>query len=302
LTVSSQTTERRYIVDISGGLPTILMEIDDSNGSITNKYYYANAQILRQDNSAGTYYYIHDRLGSVRLVVNEDGDVNNSYTYNPFGEMLASECNETVYNPFKFSGQWYDPETGHYYLRARQYIPELMRFASIDPVKGKFHRPLTLHPYLYTENDPINKIDPTGRSVSSIVGAILAGSAMHSAAIQVTAAGVYGDPKLMELGIQMEHLVAPAMYLGAAIGSTAGLNIIYKGATYLGNVASQAGVIGAGASYQLGFAVYVYAMTNPQQAHDFLYSLGGGPALPTTAWGTAGAIFNWLAWQMSDEF
>jgi len=59
----------------------------------------------------GKYFYIHDRLGSVRLVVSEDGDVNNSYTYNPFGEMFPTECNETVYNPFKFTGQPSPPDS-----------------------------------------------------------------------------------------------------------------------------------------------------------------------------------------------
>jgi RHS repeat-associated protein len=159
---SSVAGNRRYIVDIASGLPVILMEIDDSNGSITNKYYYANAQILRQANSAGSYFYIHDRLGSIRLVINDAADVNNSYTYSPFGEMFASECNETVYNPFKFTGQWYDSEIGQYYLRARMYDPVLMRFTGRDPVRGKFQNPLTLHLYLYCLNDPINRIDPSG--------------------------------------------------------------------------------------------------------------------------------------------
>ena len=160
---SSVAGNRRYIVDIASGLPVILMEIDDSNGSITNKYYYANAQILRQANSAGSYFYIHDRLGSIRLVINDAADVNNSYTYSPFGEMFASECNETVYNPFKFTGQWYDSEIGQYYLRARMYDPVLMRFTGRDPVRGKFQNPLTLHLYLYCQNDPINYIDRSGK-------------------------------------------------------------------------------------------------------------------------------------------
>ena len=89
--------------------------------SITNKYYYANGQILRQDNSAGTFYYIHDRLGSIRLVTDSLGDVRNTYTYNPFGEMFATECAENTENPFKFTGQWYDSEIGQYDLRARMY-------------------------------------------------------------------------------------------------------------------------------------------------------------------------------------
>ena len=78
---------------------------------MTNSYIYSSSsQILcqRDHNDPADftvydeYFYVTDRLGSVRLVVNEAGDVNNSYTYNPFGEDFAAEVNETVYNPFKF--------------------------------------------------------------------------------------------------------------------------------------------------------------------------------------------------------
>ena len=173
--ISSTQGTRKYIVDIAGGLPTILCEIDpceaDPNRSLKKAYYYANAQILAQydcngldDNNEvvidGKYFYIHDRLGSVRLVVNDVGDVNNSYTYNPYGEDLATEVSETVYNPFKFTGQWFDDEIGQYYLRARMYDPALMRFTGRDPVKGKSQQPLTFNPYLYCQNDPIDNIDP----------------------------------------------------------------------------------------------------------------------------------------------
>jgi len=150
-TVSGQTTERKYIVDVSGGLPTILCEIDPCDGSLKKSYIYTpGGQILAQysynegaepNEPDERYFYVHDRLGSVRLVVNEDGDVNNTYTYSPFGEMFPTECIETVYNPFKFTGQWFDSEIGQYYLRARMYDPVFMRFTSIDPVKGKFRQP-----------------------------------------------------------------------------------------------------------------------------------------------------------------
>jgi RHS repeat-associated protein len=128
-------------------------------------YVYANSQILAQHNgnyNAPRFFYLHDRLGSVRLVINSAGDVNDTCTYNPFGEMFAAECNETVSNPFKFTGQFYDSETGQYYLKARMYDPPLMRFIYRDPVFGKFEEPLTLHKYLYCGNDPINRIDPWG--------------------------------------------------------------------------------------------------------------------------------------------
>jgi len=164
--MGSQIKTRRYIVDIAGGLPVILCEIDPTDSSLTKAYYYANAQILRQDNSKGSFYYVHDRLGSVRLVLNNVGDVNNTYTYNPFGEDLAAETTE---NPYKFTGQYYDSEINQYYLRARMYDPALMRFTGRDPVKGKYKEPLTLHQYLYCLNDPFNRIDPSGQSFADLL-------------------------------------------------------------------------------------------------------------------------------------
>ena len=125
-------------------------------------YYYANAQILRQDNSTGSYYYVHDRLGSIRLMTDALGLVRNSYTYNPFGEDLATECTETTENPYKFTGQYFDSEYGGYNNRARIYIPALMRFTARDPVKGAFKNPMSLHRYLYCENEPISRADSAG--------------------------------------------------------------------------------------------------------------------------------------------
>ncbi len=142
------------------------MDINTVDGAVMKTYIYADSQILAQhdgNSSDPRYFYLHDRLGSVREIIDTDGDVVNSYTYNPFGEMFPTECNETVTNPFKFTGQWFDSEIEQYYLRARQYDPALMRFTGRDPEKGKYQEPMTLHRYLYCTNNPINFIDPTGR-------------------------------------------------------------------------------------------------------------------------------------------
>jgi RHS repeat-associated protein len=105
---------------------------------------------------------LHDRLGSVRQVVNDQGQVRNYYTYQPFGEVFAAENTENVSNPFKFTGQWFDDEIDEYHLRARQYFPRITRFTTRDPISGKFQEPLTLHKYLYCGNDPLNLTDPAG--------------------------------------------------------------------------------------------------------------------------------------------
>jgi hypothetical protein len=75
------------------------MELDAAdNMDVMKKHIYADWQILAQhDIDEGEeedfkYFYLHDRLGSVRLVIDDEGAVHNDYTYEPFGEMFATEC------------------------------------------------------------------------------------------------------------------------------------------------------------------------------------------------------------------
>jgi len=150
--------------------------------SLTNSYIYAGAQILVQyahspdPNAADEkFYYVHDRLGSVRMVIGYDGSdayVENHYTYGPFGQTLESA--ENTCNPFQFTGQWLDAEMSEYYLRARMYDPTMMRFTTRDPIRGEQNEPLTLHKYLYCVNDPIDRIDPRGE-LSSVEIAVVSG-------------------------------------------------------------------------------------------------------------------------------
>jgi RHS repeat-associated protein len=83
------------------------------------------------------------------------------FTFNPFGETI--EENGSFYTPWQFTGQYLDQETGQYYLRARQYSPYISRFTGRDLIIGNFDDPMTLHKYLYCQNDPINNFDLNGR-------------------------------------------------------------------------------------------------------------------------------------------
>jgi RHS repeat-associated protein len=159
-------THRKYVVDISGDLPTILVEIDADTGSLKRTYIYANSEILCQHNgdyTAARYYYLHDRLGSVRMMINSDGAVTNHYTYDPWGLVPTGESYEDVNNLYRFANYAYDSETNLYYCINRIYDPVLWRFTSKDPVQGTYENPMTLHRYLYVTNNPINDKDPTGK-------------------------------------------------------------------------------------------------------------------------------------------
>ncbi|MFA5293018.1 MAG: RHS repeat-associated core domain-containing protein [Phycisphaerae bacterium] len=126
-------------------------------------YIYANSEILSEHDGGALstqYYYLHDRLGSVRQVLNSSGSVVKLLTYSPFGETILEEGSYST--PWQFTGQYLDSETGMYYLRARQYSPYLARFTGRDLLMGDVNEPLTLHRYLYCQNDPIDWIDPSG--------------------------------------------------------------------------------------------------------------------------------------------
>jgi len=105
------SVKRKYIVDVAGRLPVILLVMDaGNNNSVERSYVYAGAQPIafyEGDYTDPNYFYLHDRLGSVRQVIDSSGNVKNTHTYTPFGRLLASESAESTENPYKFTAQWY---------------------------------------------------------------------------------------------------------------------------------------------------------------------------------------------------
>src|SRR5262245_63153302 len=64
----------------------------------------------------------------------------------------------TVGNPYTYTGQRFDPETGLLYYKNRYYSPQLGRFLSRDPLgySGDFDL------FEYVKDNPVNLVDPTG--------------------------------------------------------------------------------------------------------------------------------------------
>ncbi|MGB3904693.1 MAG: RHS repeat-associated core domain-containing protein, partial [Anaerolineae bacterium] len=70
---------------------------------------------------------MHDGLGSVRQLLDNTGQIAETYAYDPFGVPLSAD---TVYNPFRFTGEVWDAEVDLLYLRARYYQPATGRFVT----------------------------------------------------------------------------------------------------------------------------------------------------------------------------
>lgn len=81
----------------------------------------------------------------------------------PFGEVFLEEKNAKWNTPYLFTSKELDRETGLYYYGARYQDPKLGIFISVDPLAEKF---CGYSSYNYTLNNPVNLIDPDGKSAT----------------------------------------------------------------------------------------------------------------------------------------
>ncbi|RDH83493.1 MAG: hypothetical protein DIZ77_16230, partial [endosymbiont of Seepiophila jonesi] len=157
-TDASGTT--RYLVDGRNqtGVAQVIEELD-GGGALQVSYTYG-MDLLSQDRGGAISYYHADGLGSVRGLTNGAESLTDTYLYDAYGNEVAATG--STENSYRFVGEQYDPNIGFYYLRARYYDPTSGRFISMDPVAGDPQSPISLHRYLYANDNPVNYVDPTG--------------------------------------------------------------------------------------------------------------------------------------------
>jgi RHS repeat-associated protein len=159
LSATTQTGITYYLEDTQVGFGCVADELDGS-GNVTATYDYGN-DLIRMDRGGNTYYYIFDGRGSTVALTSGAGAVTDTYSYDAFGN--PTHVSGTTQNPYLFDGQEFDSETGLYNLRARYYDPATGRFLSQDPKSGYDDDPVSLHRYLYANDDPVNASDPSGK-------------------------------------------------------------------------------------------------------------------------------------------
>ncbi|MFO7863768.1 MAG: RHS repeat-associated core domain-containing protein [Salinivirgaceae bacterium] len=105
-------------------------------------------------------YQLNDHLGSASVELNENADIISYEEYHPFGTTSYQKHNTDISQKrYKYVGKERDEETGLYNYGFRLYAPWLGRFISVDPMAGERS---WVNPYNYCQNNPINRIDPTG--------------------------------------------------------------------------------------------------------------------------------------------
>lgn len=115
-----------------------------------------------------TYFFHTNAHGDIISVTDSSKTRVATYNYDPWGKLLSSTG--TLGNPFRYSGYYFDTETGLYYLQSRYYSPELCRFLTKDldskraPDIKQLLEPLSLNAYSYCEGNPVKYVDPEGRA------------------------------------------------------------------------------------------------------------------------------------------
>ena len=113
------------------------------------------------------HYYLKDHLGNVRIVMSQDGTVDQRNQYYPDGTLFGKQSTGGTVQPYKFGqkelertlpldeydfgARWMDPVVG-------------ARFTTMDPLCEKYY---SISPYAYCGGDPMNAVDPDGRFIIS---------------------------------------------------------------------------------------------------------------------------------------
>lgn len=115
------------------------------------------------------HYYIQDHLGSNRMVLSENGEIEQEMHYYPFGGILG-ESNDGNDQRYRYNGKEYESLGGlnlHDY-GARYYDQTLGRWHVMDEMAEKYYN---ISPYAYCANNPLKYVDIGGKDgVISIYG------------------------------------------------------------------------------------------------------------------------------------
>ena len=83
------------------------------------------------------------------------------YTYDPWGKLLnitdTSGTDIGALNPLRYSGYYYDTETGFYFLQSRYYDPTVGRFINADSQLNIKDGVLGYNIFSYCNNNPVNR-------------------------------------------------------------------------------------------------------------------------------------------------
>jgi len=135
----------------------------------SKSYVYAGSRLLSTITKSGsselTEYHHPDRLGT-KLVTDSTANTAKSQSTLPFGALISAETQATTNQKFTL----YDRSgvTGLDYAVNRTYNSGQSRFTQVDPIgigASSIGDPQSLNMFAYTQNDPVDFVDPTGENL-----------------------------------------------------------------------------------------------------------------------------------------
>lgn len=140
---------------------THLAAVYDGNRNLDKYYLWGanpNGPSMLYDAKASKFYKIFTTyLGSIRYIIDSNGDFIQSIDYNEFG-MVMKDTNPG-YQPLGFNSGLWDHQTALVRFGARDYDPSIGRWTTKDPI-GFSGGDTNL--FGYVQNDPVNWTDPSG--------------------------------------------------------------------------------------------------------------------------------------------
>lgn len=276
---------RRTRKDVNGPAPTAVRYTYDGPrlvaetnviGNTLARYYYSDAgRLLAMERAGQRYSYLLDGLGTPIAMTSAEGLIVVRYRVDTWGNPVATVGDSA--NLFGFTGYPVDDETGLHYANARYYDSELGAFLSEDPAQGDPAQPVTLHPYLYGNGNPLIYLDRSGRTAELVD--VLDGHERNQADVVELAEQIKGmrssaswyERPFVELGLAGTVLLTAGNRLGEGVVTmaNAGANVALTAAdTYLVDLGE--GAASARAEFE-GFAEDAFAaaegaIDNPVEA------------------------------------
>ena len=121
--------------------------------SAVNNVYLNGVRVAAVSSGNEARFYLTDQVDSVKVVVDDTGDVVTRMEYLPYGETWFQEGDES--NKPKYNSQELDEETNFYYYNARHYDPEIARFVTADNVIDGEYNASGWNRYMYVSGNPI---------------------------------------------------------------------------------------------------------------------------------------------------
>ena len=111
-------------------------------------------------NTPSYHFYLRDHLGNNRVVMAQNGTVEQVTHYYPFGGVMRESTNPGL-QPYKYGGKELDRTSGldAYDFGARSYFADRMQWGQMDPLCEKYY---DVSPYAYCGGNPIKFSDNSG--------------------------------------------------------------------------------------------------------------------------------------------